>query len=268
MPCYKFTGKERDAESNLDNFTERYFSSQTGRFMSPDPGPWIFLNPQSYNAYTYGLDNPERYTDDSGMTAQDRVNAANTFASEDIPYVYGGKNPSCGLDCPGLVQNVFAADPDNTIPGLDNVLSAAGQASALKNQGYFSTDINNAEPGDAIFFTDSSGHVVHTGIVVSVKDGKVYFIHAPHPGPHEKVKQAYVSIKSKMFGNERFAGVGRPIEPTNIQTKLSQTRNSNGWSLSNLLEDLFFNWTPPPPPPPTPAVNAFFCGGPNQPPCD
>ena len=33
---YKFTGKERDSESGLDNFGARYFVSSLGRFMSPD----------------------------------------------------------------------------------------------------------------------------------------------------------------------------------------------------------------------------------------
>src|SRR5207253_4636833 len=34
---YKFTGQERDPESNLDNFGARYYSSSFGRFTSPDP---------------------------------------------------------------------------------------------------------------------------------------------------------------------------------------------------------------------------------------
>jgi RHS repeat-associated protein len=34
---YKFTGKERDAESNLDDFDARHYSSTIGRFMQPDP---------------------------------------------------------------------------------------------------------------------------------------------------------------------------------------------------------------------------------------
>jgi RHS repeat-associated protein len=34
---HKFTGKERDSESGLDNFGERYFGSSFGRFMRPDP---------------------------------------------------------------------------------------------------------------------------------------------------------------------------------------------------------------------------------------
>lgn len=31
-----FTGKQRDGESNLDDFGARYFSSHWGRWMSPD----------------------------------------------------------------------------------------------------------------------------------------------------------------------------------------------------------------------------------------
>ena len=33
----KFTGQERDAESNLDFFEARFMSSLQGRFLSPDP---------------------------------------------------------------------------------------------------------------------------------------------------------------------------------------------------------------------------------------
>jgi RHS repeat-associated protein len=62
---YKFTGKERDSESGLDNFGARYDSSQYGRFMTPDwsvkvePVPYSKLdNPQSLNLYSYVLNNP------------------------------------------------------------------------------------------------------------------------------------------------------------------------------------------------------------------
>jgi len=32
----KFTGKERDTESGLDNFEVRYYASNAGRFVTPD----------------------------------------------------------------------------------------------------------------------------------------------------------------------------------------------------------------------------------------
>jgi RHS repeat-associated protein len=45
-----YTGKERDAESGLDYFGARYYSSSMGRFASPDPTGLYFadpMNPQS-----------------------------------------------------------------------------------------------------------------------------------------------------------------------------------------------------------------------------
>ncbi len=66
---YKYTGKERDSESGLDNFGARYDASSLGRFMSPDPGNVGVnrLNPQSWNAYSYSLNNPLNLTDPTGL---------------------------------------------------------------------------------------------------------------------------------------------------------------------------------------------------------
>jgi len=66
---YKFTGKERDSESGLDNFGARYDSSSMGRFMSVDPSRESInpANPQSWNRYTYALNNPLAYVDRNGL---------------------------------------------------------------------------------------------------------------------------------------------------------------------------------------------------------
>ncbi len=68
----RFTGKERDLESGLDYFEARYYGSGLGRFMSPDPeNAGAFANdPQSWNAYAYGRNNPLKYTDPDGLTYQ------------------------------------------------------------------------------------------------------------------------------------------------------------------------------------------------------
>ena len=66
---YKFTGKERDNESGLDDFGARYNSSSMGRFMSPDPVmvSWRrMVNPQIWNAYSYAGNNPLRFVDPTG----------------------------------------------------------------------------------------------------------------------------------------------------------------------------------------------------------
>ncbi len=82
---YKFTGKERDTESGLDDFGARYYTSSLGRFMTPDEfsgGPVDLFEsdetasaalpyaditePQSLNKYAYTYNNPLRYIDPNG----------------------------------------------------------------------------------------------------------------------------------------------------------------------------------------------------------
>jgi RHS repeat-associated protein len=65
---YKFTGKERDIESGLDDFGARYYSNGLGRFITPDePGADQHrMEPQSWNLYTYGRNNPLVYIDPTG----------------------------------------------------------------------------------------------------------------------------------------------------------------------------------------------------------
>jgi RHS repeat-associated protein len=70
---YKFTGKERDTESGLDNFGARYFGSSLSRFMTPDWSskpqgvPYAVLgDPQSLNLYTYARNNPTTLYDPDG----------------------------------------------------------------------------------------------------------------------------------------------------------------------------------------------------------
>jgi len=64
---YKFTGKERDSESGLDNFGARYDSSSMGRFMSPDnPKFSEKTDPQTWNLYSYVSNNPLARVDLTG----------------------------------------------------------------------------------------------------------------------------------------------------------------------------------------------------------
>ncbi|NLV29673.1 MAG: RHS repeat protein [Acidobacteria bacterium] len=65
----KFTGKERD-ETGLDYFLFRNYSGAQGRFLSPDPANFgaRVANPQSWNAYSYVLNNPLRYVDPFGLS--------------------------------------------------------------------------------------------------------------------------------------------------------------------------------------------------------
>jgi RHS repeat-associated protein len=63
------TGKERDAESGLDNFGARFDTSSLGRFMTPDPlmASGHVSDPRTWNRYTYALNDPLQFTDPTGM---------------------------------------------------------------------------------------------------------------------------------------------------------------------------------------------------------
>jgi len=67
--CAFLTAKERDSESGLDYFINRYYSSAHGRFSSVDPenAGANEDDPQSWNGYSYARSNPVLYTDPDGL---------------------------------------------------------------------------------------------------------------------------------------------------------------------------------------------------------
>ncbi len=76
----KFTGQVRDGETGLDYLGARYMAAGQGRFTSPDPYNILtesnsqedfvsYLgNPQRWNRYQYGLNNPLLFVDPTGRT--------------------------------------------------------------------------------------------------------------------------------------------------------------------------------------------------------
>lgn len=93
---YKFTGKERDSESDLDYFGARYYTSVMGRFMSPDwsplPAPVPFAdltNPQSLNLYAYLTNSPIFSVDPDGHGCNDDF-ATGSFSNNGDYIVNGG----------------------------------------------------------------------------------------------------------------------------------------------------------------------------------
>jgi RHS repeat-associated protein len=63
-----FTRHEHLTEFNLINMNGRIFDPVTGRFLSPDSFVQLPNYPNSYNRYSYALNNPLRFIDPSGYT--------------------------------------------------------------------------------------------------------------------------------------------------------------------------------------------------------
>ncbi len=121
---YKFTGKERDVESGLDNFGARYDSSSLGRFMTPDWAakpvtvPYAkFGDPQTLNLYSYVENGPVNRIDPDG----------HRFGSPQLSDVLG---TDCGESCP---NNAATTAEQKYAAMVAKTEDAAAAAAAAKN---------------------------------------------------------------------------------------------------------------------------------------
>lgn len=66
---FKFVGYERDGETRLDYAGARYYGSTMGRFTSVDPlmSSGTLYDPQTWNRYSYAINNPLKWTDPEGL---------------------------------------------------------------------------------------------------------------------------------------------------------------------------------------------------------
>lgn len=93
-----------------------------------------------------------------------------------IPYRYATSNPKIGFDCSGFVSYVFS-NFGFKVPRSSREFSATGKE----------TTIENAKVGDVLIFTGSNSKVRrigHVGIVYSIDDSGIKFIHASSGKSH------------------------------------------------------------------------------------
>jgi RHS repeat-associated protein len=96
---YKFTGKERDSESGLDNFGKRYGASTLGRFMTPDhfSNDTHKSDPQSWNLYTYVRNNPLRFVDPTGEFIRNTRDKKHKLTQRQMAGIAGDLQKKTGL---------------------------------------------------------------------------------------------------------------------------------------------------------------------------
>ena len=134
---HKFTGKERDAESGLDDFDARYYSSALGRFISadwsatPEPVPYAdFHDPQSLNLYAYVRNIPMTNVDANGheTSVWDVVNfvaaAVNALGSDNV--AGAGRDDKANNATTAGKAGAATGDAVATLQGAAEVILGAG----------------------------------------------------------------------------------------------------------------------------------------------
>jgi RHS repeat-associated protein len=93
---HDFALMERDLEDNTEHAQFRQYSTNLGRWQSPDLylGSYDFANPQSFNRYTYALNNPSSFVDPSGLDCSDNNGTDLGDAGGTGIEVGGGCNPT------------------------------------------------------------------------------------------------------------------------------------------------------------------------------
>ncbi|THF66989.1 NlpC/P60 family protein [Pseudothauera nasutitermitis] len=134
---------------------------------------------------------------------QHLVNQAMSYLG--IRYRFGGTSPETGLDCSGLVQNVFR----NAV-GLDLPRTAREMAS-LGNR----VTRRDLQPGDLVFFNTMRRTFSHVGIYLG--DGQ--FVHAPAKGGSVRVESMQTS-----YWTQRFSGARRLVSDEAPSTENLATR--------------------------------------------
>ena len=105
----------------------------------------------------------------SQILGEQAVTEAEKFLG--VPYVWGGTNPAVGVDCSGLVQDVYGA-LGISLPRTSELQATVGVAVPSLAQ---------AQPGDLVFFPGSDGTATspgHVGIYI----GNGEMIDAPYTG--------------------------------------------------------------------------------------
>jgi len=226
---FKFTGKERDAESGLDYFGARYYSSIMGRWMSPDwsddssPIPYATMNsPQTLNLYAYVNNNPTTDVDILGHdpTPPSGPGAGTTANGSEI-------NWGCSI------SNDFVCVP---VPELISDGAAAGQQGAANAQTQTAQDQATSSPAPALTPANMTAGKYLKEEVKGVGDATVAPIASMVLHPVQTVKDAVQGF-SLMGNGSALKEVGNEVV-TEMKSKVAELAAGDPRAVGQLVGTL------------------------------
>lgn len=136
------------------------------------------------------------------ISGQDLANFARTALG--TPYAWGGDSMSQGIDCSGLVQQVYAHFGIQ----LPRVTYNQIQVGA-------SVPTDKLQPGDLVFFDTEPNRKGADHVGIYIGGGK--FIHAPHTGDVVKISSLSDSYyMNRLMATRRISGVAGAGMPTSM----------------------------------------------------
>lgn len=129
----KFTGKERDNETGLDYFGARYYGSRIARFTTTDPVyTWRenLVDPQRWNRYAYGRNNPLRFVDPDGR----EIALASGLSKGDSKFLVNALTQVAMRPSGREYLNVLISDPNTIVFGTGSVNDPANVDGARKGE--------------------------------------------------------------------------------------------------------------------------------------
>ena len=186
-----FAGHRRDADTLLDYFLARYYSSGSGRFLSPDynqsggkpqPVPYArYDDPQSLNLYAYVLNNPLSAADADGHDCDPDTSATTAAANGDIRVDV--KQGGCHFDISFLLrreeftrsakeaaQARSGPAPSNVVSNLKCAAKYGSQHSIASALGLGNNYVAN------LFGSNSVSGLVNLGLSISGNGGPPDFL--------------------------------------------------------------------------------------------
>lgn len=145
-----FTGQEMDHETSLVNMNARIYDPYLGRFLSADPVLPDAFGLQSYNRYSYVINNPLKYTDPTGNV---QIGVSSTGAPIETLSVTGTRSPRFSIpSSDGFGFNAF--DPFEGVGITSSFDTIFDSSNGFNNLG---PQIFTNNPFNPLFFLETPG---------------------------------------------------------------------------------------------------------------